>query len=56
MTRTASICACLALSLVAPGASPARAAAPDALSPLDALYPSLDALYVDLHRNPELSF
>src|SRR5664279_1727419 len=25
------------------------------LAPLDALYPELDALYVDLHRTPELS-
>lgn len=25
------------------------------MAPLDALYPSLDALYMDLHRNPELS-
>jgi amidohydrolase len=29
--------------------------APPELSKLDALYPSLDALYQDLHRNPELS-
>lgn len=32
----------------------AHAAAP-ALPGLDAIYPSLDALYIDLHRNPELS-
>jgi amidohydrolase len=32
------------------------AAAPlPALAPLDALYPSLDALYLDLHQHPELS-
>jgi len=31
------------------------AAGPPDLSGLDALYPSLDALYQDLHRNPELS-
>jgi len=31
------------------------AAGPPGLSGLDALYPSLDALYQDLHRNPELS-
>src|SRR5215470_6462658 len=31
------------------------ARAGDALPGLDALYPSLDALYQDLHRNPELS-
>jgi metal-dependent amidase/aminoacylase/carboxypeptidase family protein len=28
---------------------------PRNLEPLDALYPSLDALYLDLHRTPELS-
>ncbi len=27
-----------------------------ALAPLDALYPELEKLYVDLHQNPELSF
>jgi amidohydrolase len=32
------------------GASPS-----EPLAPLDALYPSLDALYQDLHRTPELS-
>ncbi len=37
------------------GAYGARAAEPAALSGLDAVYPSLDALYMDLHRNPELS-
>src|SRR5712692_9498762 len=26
-----------------------------ALAPLDALYPDLDAFYIDLHRTPELS-
>src|SRR4051812_12871583 len=31
------------------------AAAPAPLSALDADYPGLDALYQDLHRNPELS-
>src|SRR6266403_1117394 len=35
--------------------SVAPAAGPPELSGLDALYPSLDALYQDLHRNPELS-
>ncbi|HEX9287685.1 MAG TPA: amidohydrolase [Thermoanaerobaculia bacterium] len=44
---------CLASSLVA-----AEAGAPPnaALAGLDALYPDLQKLYVDLHRNPELSF
>src|SRR5215831_6530998 len=30
-------------------------ATPAAVSGLDALYPQLDALYLDLHQNPELS-
>ncbi len=43
--------AVLALLLVAaPGHS-----TPPAISGLDALYPQLDALYIDLHQNPELS-
>ena len=29
---------------------------PPGLEGLDKLYPSLDALYIDLHKNPELSF
>jgi hippurate hydrolase len=33
----------------------ARAGGPAELSGLDAAYPKLDALYQDLHRNPELS-
>ena len=33
----------------------AFAAGPPELAGLDALYPSLDALYCDLHKNPELS-
>src|SRR5262249_48347413 len=41
-------------------AAPAAVAASDtdagaALAPLDALYPQLDKLYIDLHQNPELS-
>jgi len=35
---------------------PARAAGPSELAGLDTLYPSLDALYIDLHQNPELSY
>ena len=31
------------------------AAAPASIDGLDALYPQLDALYLDLHKNPELS-
>jgi hypothetical protein len=37
------------------GSLPARAAGPPELAGLDALYPSLDALYTDLHQTPELS-
>ncbi len=37
------------------GAGPAHAADESALKGLDAIYPSLDALYIDLHKNPELS-
>src|SRR4051812_10933126 len=47
-----------ALAIMAPvllGVQPAAAEAPKALAGLDALYPSLDALYVDLHQHPELS-
>ena len=43
----------VALSLVGPRL--ASAAEPPGLAGLDALSPSLDALYLDLHRNPELS-
>jgi len=34
---------------------PVRAETPLALAELEAIHPSIDALYVDLHRNPELS-
>src|SRR5215470_13082952 len=51
MSRTA----CLAL-VVLTAASAARADAPDrALAGLDEIYPKLDALYIELHKNPELS-
>ncbi len=36
-------------------ASAASAGVPAELVALDEIYPSLDALYIDLHRNPELS-
>lgn len=47
----------LVLAAVVWPAAPARAqkAASPALEGLDALYPELDALYRDLHQNPELS-
>jgi hippurate hydrolase len=34
---------------------PARSATSPALAGLEAIHPAIDALYVDLHRNPELS-
>src|ERR1041385_6294988 len=46
--------ACLALALLI--ASAARADAPErGLVGLDEIYPKLDALYIELHKNPELS-
>src|SRR5262245_44942304 len=42
----------IAMVMVSWGAKPAAA---EPIEGLDALYPSLDALYQDLHRNPELS-
>jgi amidohydrolase len=51
MSRTT----CLVLALLT-AASAAHADAPDrGLAGLDEIYPKLDALYLDLHRNPELS-
>jgi len=51
MSRTA----CLSLVLLT-AASVARAQAPDpALAGLDEIYPKLDALYLELHKHPELS-
>ncbi|HZJ66087.1 MAG TPA: amidohydrolase, partial [Kofleriaceae bacterium] len=51
MSRTT----CLALVLLT-AASAARADAPErGLAGLDEIYPKLDALYIDLHKNPELS-
>ena len=47
--------ACFALVLLT-AASAARADAPEpALVGIDEIYPKLDALYLDLHKNPELS-
>lgn len=43
------------VSILAGGSPMARAGGPAELSGLDATYPKLDALYQDLHRNPELS-
>ena len=37
------------------GSRPALAGGPPELTGLDALYPSIDSLYIDLHQNPELS-
>jgi amidohydrolase len=38
------------------GSRHALADGPSELAGLSALYPSLDSLYIDLHKNPELSF
>src|SRR4051812_34760198 len=55
MSRTACLALAPALVLLA-GAPAARAGAPDrGLAGLDEIYPKLDALYLDLHKNPELS-
>lgn len=46
----------LVILVLGTAASAAGAVSPSPTLPgLDALYPSLDALYIDLHRNPELS-
>ncbi|MEO7733870.1 MAG: amidohydrolase, partial [Kofleriaceae bacterium] len=51
MSRTA----CFVLVLLS-AVSTARAGAPEpALAGIDEIYPKLDALYLDLHKNPELS-
>src|SRR6185503_6071877 len=51
MSRTARLALVLLIS-----ASAARADAPErGLAGLDEIYPKLDALYIDLHKNPELS-
>jgi amidohydrolase len=42
-------------AIVSLAACPVSAGNPPELAGLDALYPSLDALYCDFHRNPELS-
>ena len=54
MITRLSRCLALVASLVS-GLCVAGSAAPPALSGLDAAYPALDALYRDLHQNPELS-
>ena len=43
------------IAIVLIGSRSLRADGPAELAGLDALYPSLDALYIDLHKNPELS-
>jgi len=47
----------VSLLLLAPMLQAQSAAAgTKALAPLDGLYPTLEAFYIDLHQNPELSF
>jgi hippurate hydrolase len=56
MPRT-SIALAAAVLAAAPRTAPAAEARfSKAVAPLDALYPEVEALYLDLHRNPELSF
>src|SRR4051812_18902720 len=43
------------LSTLAAASASASAADPKEVAGLNKIYPSLDALYQDLHRNPELS-
>src|SRR4051812_32071093 len=54
MASAASVVQLLASMVALASAASFAESAPE-LSGLDALYPSLDALYQDLHRNPELS-
>jgi hippurate hydrolase len=55
MTRALSLLAVAAL--LSSGAARAADPAPSpVLVPLDAIYPDLEKLYLDLHQNPELSF
>jgi amidohydrolase len=51
----AALLVLVSVSFVLAGRAIAPAAGPAELAGLDALYPSLDALYRDLHQNPELS-
>lgn len=53
--RVSFLLAVSAAALILPGRVGAGAPLPPSLSGLDAVYPSLDALYRDLHQNPELS-
>src|SRR5262245_62541125 len=46
--------AVVASLLASPNASTPPAPSP-ALAPLPSIYPDLEALYIDLHQNPELS-
>ena len=48
------VCALMAVFVL--GSSHALGGGPQELAGLQALYSSLDSLYIDLHRNPELSF
>jgi amidohydrolase len=48
-------CPIILVTLLFLGSYRARASGPSELAGLDTLYPSLDALYIDLHQSPELS-
>jgi hippurate hydrolase len=51
----ASLAASLTVAAATTTTPPAAAPSP-VLAPLDAIYPDLEKLYLDLHQNPELSF
>ena len=53
--RSVLLCAVFGVPLVGDSASAVPPSQSSALAGLDALYPSLDALYQDPHRNSELS-
>jgi hippurate hydrolase len=52
---TSALAAALLLA-AGPGSPAAGSRFAPSLAPLDALYPEIEALYLDLHRSPELSF
>src|SRR5687767_1430858 len=55
MKRSLSRAALAAACVLFFGAAPAEPQSSPALSGLDALYPEMQKLYVDLHQTPELS-
>jgi amidohydrolase len=56
MNRVFGVVIALALAITAVSAQPSPAWTTPTPAEVDAIYPDLEALYVDLHRNPELAF